>query len=126
MSQISNKFHKYTFCIYVCWGDMYRKRKRVNMNCWLNFTRSEILYKTLGLNSPRRQGQASHTVHLEHDVRTWTQSKYLPGPAGKVAVRSGPRNQGAAWGGAGGTSEGSDPARTQGQIISQSQQVPGR
>lgn len=79
-----------------------------------------------GLNSPRRQGQASHTVHLEHDVRTWTQSKYLPGPAGKVAVRSGPQNRGAAWGGAGGTLEGRDPARTQGQIISQSQQVLGR
>ena len=45
MSQISNKFHKYTCCIYVCWGDMYRKSKRLNTNCWLNFTRSEISVK---------------------------------------------------------------------------------
>ena len=52
------------------------------------------------MNSPRRQGQASHTVHLEHDVRMWIQRKHLPGPAGKVVVRSQPWNQGTAWGGA--------------------------
>lgn len=72
------------------------------------------------MNSPRRQGQASHTVHLEHDVRLWIQRKHLPGPAGKVVVRSRPRNQGAAWGGAGGTLEGSDPARTQRTNITKS------
>ena len=65
MSQISNKFHKYTFCIYMCWGDMYRKSKRVNMNCWLNFTRSEILCKTLFY----RRGCSIYKVCSSHKIK---------------------------------------------------------